>query len=128
MNKITTVTELRSAILLIEIKQLKEGLLLKEQFKKTYESLKPVNLIKNTVNELIVAPDLKGDLLNAAMSLAAGFVSKKLMVGDSDSPLRKLIGTLLQMGVTSIVSKNADKIKSVGENLIDTVLGKKESI
>lgn len=128
MNKITSVTELRSAILLIEIKQLKEGQLLKEQFKKTYESLKPVNLIKNTVSELLVAPDLKSDLLNAALSLTAGFLSKKLMVGDSVNPLKKLVGTLLQLGVTSIVSKNADGIKSIGANLIDTVLGKKESV
>jgi hypothetical protein len=49
MEKITSVEELKKAILLLEIKQANEGALLKEQLLVTYESLKPINLIKKSL-------------------------------------------------------------------------------
>ena len=127
MKKITSIVELRESILLLEIKQANEGRLLKEQFKTTYESLRPVNLIKNKFNELTTSPDFKGKLLNATLSLAAGYLSRKVVVGATHNPLKQLLGTLLQMGVTGIVSKNADGIKSTAMDLISHFLNKKST-
>lgn len=125
MNKITSIAELKESIFLLEIKKVNEGALLKEQFQTTYESLKPANLIKNTLNELTSTPDLKGDLLNATLGLAAGFLSKKVVVGSTENPLKQVLGTLLQIAVTSIVSKNADGIKSIAQLLINNIINKK---
>jgi hypothetical protein len=125
MQKITSIIELRESIALLEIKQSVEGELLKEQFKETYESIKPINLIKNTLKELTSAPDLKGDLLNASLSLAAGYLSKKVAIGSTDNPFKQILGTLLQMGVTSIVAKNADGIKSSTMNILNKLFTKK---
>lgn len=127
MEKITSITELRETILLLEIKQAKEKTLLKEQFTVTYESLKPVNLIKSKINELITSPNLKESILNGVMSLAAGYLSKKVAVGTTHNPLKQLLGTLLQVGVTSIVSKNSEGIKSTVMDLISKVLDKKDA-
>lgn len=127
MQKITTSVELREAILILEAKQESEGIMLKEQFKETYDSIKPINLIKNTLKELTSAPDLKGDLLNASLSLAAGYLSKKVAVGSTNNPFKQILGTLLQMGVTHIVSKNADGIKSTASTIISSLFGKKET-
>lgn len=127
MKKITSITELRESIALLEIKQSNEGALLKEQFNLTYESFRPINLIKNTLNELTKSPDLKGDLLNASLSLATGYLSKKIAVGSTHNPFKQLLGTLLQMGVTSIVSKNAEGIKSTVAQLINNIFNKKET-
>ena len=127
MSKITTTAELKEAIRLLEIQQKVEGALLKEQFKTTYESLKPVNLIGNTIKELIKSPDLKGDLLTTALSLGAGYLSKKAAVGNTANPLKQLLGTLLQMGVTSLVSKNSDTIKSIGSELFSRLLSPKKT-
>ena len=128
MKKISSITELKETILLLEIKQLNEGQLLKEQFKITYESLRPVNLIKNTLHELAIVPDLKGDLLKATLSLVAGYLSKKVLIGSTNNPLKKLLGTLLQMGVTSIVSKNTDGIKSGVIYLVNNIFSKKDTL
>lgn len=121
MEKITTVAELKSAIQQLEYKQAGEWPLLKEQFISAYQSFKPVNLIKNTLHELVTAPDLKGDLLNTSLSLAAGYLTKKIVVGTTQNPLKQLFGTLLQMGVTSIASKNAEVIKSGINKLITNI-------
>lgn len=128
MKKITSTTELQEYILLLEIKQANEKILLKEQFKTTYESLKPVNLIKNTFNELITGPNLKEGLLDTLLSLAAGYLSKKAVVGSTHNPLKQLLGTFLQMGITNIVSKNTDGIKSAAIDLINNIFSKKDEI
>lgn len=127
MQKITSIAELKSAIQELEYQQVNEWPVLKEQFLDTYENLKPINLIKNTLSDLTIGPDLKGDLLNITLSLAAGFISKKIAVGSTHNPLKQLLGTLLQMGVTSIVSKNADGIKSTTMNIINNIFSKKET-
>jgi hypothetical protein len=119
---------LKEAIRLLEIEQKIEGALLKEQFKITYESLRPVNLIGNTIKELAVLPDLKGDLLNATLGLAAGFLSKKAAIGNTQSPLKQLLGTVIQMGVTSLVSKNADGIRSFGSELLARLFSPKKPV
>lgn len=127
MGKITSITELRESILLLEIKQANEKILLKEQIKTTYECLKPANLIKNALNELTTAPDFKGDLFNTTLGLAAGYLSKKAVVGSTHNPLKQLLGAFLQMGVTSIVSKNTDGIKSAVTHLINNLFSKKDT-
>jgi hypothetical protein len=128
MQKITTVIELRESIALLKIKQATEQELLKEQFKITYENLKPINLIKNIVKDLKTAPDFKGELLNTALSITAGFVSKKIAIGATHNPLKLLFGTLIQLGVTSLVAKNAEGIKSVSSHLLNTIFSKKSNI
>ena len=126
MAKITSITELNKAILLLEDQQTLEGTLPKERFKITYESLRPINLIKSTFNELVSAPDFKEDLLNTSLSLAAGYFSKKLAIGSTNNPFKQILGSFLQMGVTSIVSKNSDDIKSGIQKLITLLFSKKE--
>lgn len=126
MQKITSITELKLAIALLEVKQVSDGNMLKEEFRSTAENLRPVNLIKNTLKELTTEPDLKGDLLNASISLAAGFLSKKVAVGNTNNPFKQILGTLLQMAVTSIVSKNADGIKSTASTILSSLFSKKE--
>ncbi len=127
MSKITTTAELKEAISLLEIQQKAEGALLKEEFKITYESLRPANLIGNTIKELTTLPDLKGDLLTTALSLATGYLSKKAAVGNTTNPLKQLLGTFLQMGVTSLVSKNSDTIKSIGSEILSRILSPKKT-
>jgi hypothetical protein len=127
MPKITTAAELKEAIRLLEIEQKVEGALLKEQFKITYESLRPANLIGTTIKELTTLPDLKGNLLTTALSLGAGYLSKKAAVGNTPNPLKQLLGTFLQMGVTSLVSKNSDTIKSIGNELLSRLLSPKKT-
>jgi len=127
MEKITSVEELKKAILLLEIKQANEAVQLKEQLLVTYESLKPINLIKKIFTDITSSPDLKKDLLGTTLSLAAGYLSKKAAVGSTHNPIKQLLGTLLQLGVTNIVSKNSDGIKIIGMKILNSFFHKKET-
>jgi hypothetical protein len=113
MNKITTVEGLRNTIQLLEIKQNKELALLKRQFHDTYDSLKPINILKNTFKEFTASPEIKDNVLGVATGLTAGYLSKILVDGVSHNSFTKIVGSLLQLGITNVVSKNTEAIKSV---------------
>lgn len=127
MEKITSLIELKESIILLELQQVYEKQLLKDQFKITYQNLKPANLIKDTFKELVTAPDFKGNLLDTVLSIATGYLSKKVIIGSTLNPIKQLLGTVLQMGVTGIVAKNADDIKSTAINLMQHFLKRKNT-
>ena len=127
MAKADSIEQLKQRIAELTIQQAHDGRLLKEQFHASIEALKPANLIKNTFNELKEEPDFKDDLLSAAMGIASGYISKKLVVGNSHNPVKQILGMLLQVAITSLVSKNGDSIKSTIMMLINKFTNKKES-
>ncbi len=128
MEKITSMTQLKENILLIELKQKMEYVLLKEQVNLTYESLKPINLIKKLIHQAIETPDLKNNVMNNVMGIAAGYLSKKAAVGNTHNPIKNVLGTLLQMTATGIVARNGDGIKSGVINLISSFMQKRKQL
>ena len=119
---------LNEEIIKSQNKHANELALLKDQLHTSYESLKPVNLIKSTFKEFTSSADTKNDLFGSALSLGIGFVAKKVFVNSSHNRFRRVVGTLLQVAITNVVSKQSDHIKVLGENLIHRFLkNRKES-
>jgi hypothetical protein len=117
MQNITSIAELKNAIQLLEVEQVDKGKHLKEQFYATYESFKPANLIANTLNNIEKSPYLIENILGAVVSLVTGFYSNKLIFNPQGNKLKKLIGVVLQFGVTNLVSKHQGTIRSIGQVL-----------
>ncbi len=127
MTSITTSEELKAAILELELQQARELILLKEQFHETKEGFKLINIIKGTFKKAVSSPDLKTDAMNAVIGLTTGILAKKLMIGKTINPFKKLLGIIVEMTVANKVVKNADDIKSAGSNIFNTLFRKKES-
>lgn len=125
MKKIISVKELRNEIASLEKKKKDDALLLKKEVHLVFESLKPANLVKSTFNELTASPEIKGNILNATLGYVTGYLSKKIIVGTTRNPFKKLFGTILQIGVAKIVTKNSEGIKSTGLNFIKKVFNKR---
>lgn len=125
MQKIASVAGLKNAIQLLEVEQADKGQLLKEQFFLTLESLKPANLLRSTVNDIVASPYLIDNILGAAMGLVSGFLSKKIFIGASGNKLRKLIGHVLQFGVINFVALHPGAIKTIGWSVIHHLARKK---
>lgn len=117
MEKITTGTDLTAAIYLLEKKQADEEIILKKGFHLAFESLKPLNLIKNTIREAASSGELKDNLLNTSAGLSAGFLIKKLFVGKSGNPLRKTAGNIIMFGITNMMAKNPGFIPQLGKKI-----------
>ncbi len=127
MQNITTVPELKAAIAVLELQQKLEADLLKDQFKSTYENLKPINLIKNTLHDLLSSKEIKQDLLSETLSMVIGFASKKLVFGNSHNPIKQFVGSLLQTSVSNLAFKNSDGIKGYIMRLYNSFSSKKET-
>lgn len=126
MQNITSTTRLKNAIQLLEVEQAVKGQLLKEQFYITYECLKPASLLKGTLKDIATSPYLIDNILGVAVGLATGYLTKKIVVSASGSILRKLIGSVLQFGVTNVIAQNPDAMKSIGQSIFQHIRRKKE--
>ncbi|MGG9962575.1 hypothetical protein [Ferruginibacter sp. SUN106] len=111
MKKRNESSVLQNAILSLQRKQAQELDSLKEQFHITYESLKPINLIKNTFRDATSSPEVKSGLVNNAIGLATGYLSKKLLIGGTHNPIKKILGAIVEFSVASFVAKRADNFK-----------------
>lgn len=126
---IVTETDLRNAILLLEARQDEEGILLKTQFLVAVESIKPINLIKNTLREAVGNEDLQDNLVNSTVGLSAGYLIKMLFQSVSGSPIKKILGTAIMFGIKNLVAQNPETVKSGGKvlfNFIKSMLSEKE--
>jgi hypothetical protein len=130
MENIRSVEDLKSAIQVLEVEQSEKELIFKEQFHLVYESLRPINMIRSTLNDLFsMSSSAIGENLSVtAFGEAGGFLLKKLFVGKSGNVFRKLLGTLLQLGVTSFASRKSDVIISTVQSLFQRFFQRKEEI
>lgn len=113
-------------ILELEAKRDHELYLLKEQFHEAYESIKPVNIIKNAIHEVVTSPDMKNNVAGNALSLGVGFLSKKILVGKSHNPIKRFLGNLFQFAITNVVAKHSDSIISEGSGLLNRYMNHKK--
>ena len=125
MQNITSTADLKNAIQLIEVEQAENGQLLKKQFYTTYESIKPVNLIKGTLRDIVSTPNLIDNVLDTVIGLASGYLTKRLVVGASGNIFRRLFGSMVQLGITNVVTQHPEGIKSIGHYIIQHIFRKK---
>lgn len=103
--KTTEHTLLIESIELLKIKQSRELNALYNQFGIVKESLKPINIIKNTFSEAGNSTDFKKGLLNNVIGLATGYLSGKLLLSTTHNPIKKLLGGILQFTIGKFVAK-----------------------
>lgn len=127
MSYINHTLLLKTQIQLLEAEQAIKGQLLKEQFYVVYESLKPLNILLRTLKDISSSPNLLDTILGATMGLASGYLSKKIFVGTSENLIRRLLGSVLQFGVTDAVRQHPDSIKSFGQFILQHLFRKKEA-
>ncbi|MGM5469601.1 hypothetical protein ACS386_04940 [Flavobacteriaceae bacterium LMO-SS05] len=102
---------LDKAICALEIQRKTEFVELKEQFFKTGEHFRPINILNQTIKDLGESPVLKTNLFEALISVTGGYFSRKMILGKSNSLIKNLLGYVLQYGITNFISK---KVSSNG--------------
>ena len=94
-----------------------------EEAKGTFESVQPINLLKKSLNQLTPL-DIKNNALNLGISLLAGYASKKAVLGSTPNPVNKIMGAILQLMVTKLVSSNAVNIRNNASKIINSLAQK----
>ncbi|MBK9109119.1 MAG: hypothetical protein IPM92_12325 [Saprospiraceae bacterium] len=116
-------TELKATILAKEKLREQARLDLVSYAKESLEKVNPIQLLKSAVAGHYKNHSITGDLLGLAMSLSAGYFSKKVLLGSSHSHLRKVLGNALMLAVTGISSANMDNIRETGNSYFQKMKG-----
>jgi len=126
MKKRSYTTELQDTILLLEAERAINLQLMKNRFRQTSESLSPGKLLQNTLKEITTSPYIADNLLSAGVGLAVGYVSKKAIIGWSANKLARLLGTVLQFGITNIIARNPKTVRAVSQYISQRISPKEE--
>ncbi|KUJ59720.1 hypothetical protein AR687_21895 [Flavobacteriaceae bacterium CRH] len=105
MEPIYTIDQLNQRIQLLENRQDTEWCAIKDEIDDIKDNLKPINLIRNAVEEINETVGFKSHLAQSAISIGIGLLAKKLVVGKSDSVFKGILGSIVQLVITNIVSK-----------------------
>jgi hypothetical protein len=127
MQNITSYVRLQNAIELLEDEQDEKKQLLKEQLNYTLASLKPLNLLINALTDIHSSPNLIDNVLGSTIGLASGYLSKRIFVGTSGNLIRKIFGSVLQLGVTGFVAQHPDSVKLFSQFILEHLIRKKET-
>ena len=115
---------LDEAIDLLETKRALELIHLKEQLNEVLESLKPINLIKDTIKKVTTSPDLKSGIGTTAIGVASGLLVKNILFRKTHNPLKLVARTMLQTVAAGIATNNSDIIKSTAQSIFHALLSK----
>ena len=121
-----TVESLKEKIAELERRQTEEGELFKEQLDITIKNIRPANILKNIVKEFYSSENLMDEIINTAISVTSGFVTKKIVVGKSKNQVLKLVGLAIQFGMTTLISKKFHVLKDKLNQIISHFLDEKE--
>lgn len=111
-------TDLELAIAEIESRHRHEGRVIIDEFNQAFQRVQPANIIKNILTEATASAELKDNILNTSVGMAAGYVAKMLFAGKTAGPVRKLVGSGLMFGISNLISNNPDKVRLVGNTMI----------
>lgn len=112
------ITLIREKIDVLEQVQAQQREELRLQVDATFESIKPINIIKNAFHDVVSSPEIKTSVVNNILGFGTGFITKKILSQVSHHPVANLAGTLIQMAVSNVVTNNPDGVKSVGRNIL----------
>lgn len=116
--------ELAEAIAVLELKAAAQKREIEEAFHVVSEELKPLNLVKHGFRS-VFSGENKADLLNALIGLGSGLLSRKLILGKTNSFVGKTVGKAIQWGMAGLVSKHAENIKEKAGEIIDRLFRKR---
>ncbi len=93
----------------LAFRQKQELAALKSQFESTYDSFKPVNILKNSLLEIKGSPEIKQNITSTFLGISGGFIMNKLVSITSKNPVMKVVGTVLQYVVGNYISNYKNK-------------------
>jgi len=127
MENISSTAELINEIQILEAEQAGHLYQMREKFNLTLESLKPVNIIGNSVKEIVSTPNLGKKILGIAAGLLTGYLSSKVInIGASNNIFRRILGNVVKFGVAGVVARNPKFINSVRQFIAERIFRRRQ--
>ena len=128
MNKITNTTELQARIIELQNQRIEEGLVLKNELSIIVENVNPIEILTNGLKKIINSPEVKHELFALTLGMSAGYIAKKIVIGQSESIFQRIAGNVLGMVVSKNVTLNLDTIQAKTLSVLKNIITKKKSV
>ena len=127
MENIRSTAELLEAIQILEADQADHLQQMTEKFYYTRQSLRPVNMIGNSLKGMVESPNLVKKILGTAFGLFFGYISTKaLYVGASNSTSRRIFGNVIKFGVATVVARGPKVFESFRHYIAQRIFHKRQ--
>jgi hypothetical protein len=123
MNEL--VDKLNLKISELENKQKETLYLLKEDLNDIVQKLSPIEIIKNVFENDPENERLGQTLIHNVIGITTGFISKKLMIGSTKNPMKRMLGSMIEFTIAKFVSNHSDRIQALGQVLLKRYTDKK---
>lgn len=100
---------LDNKIAALKLRRDTEFMELKQQYFVVHHSFTITNIVQQGVTEFYNKATNKDNLLSTVTSVLGGYLSKKIVVGDSNNPFKQVLGYGIQFAVTKLLSKFTNK-------------------
>lgn len=118
--------ELRISIQQLELRQKSEMALIKEEFEVIIENLKPVNLVKNTLDDIIDSKEIQANVFDLSLGAVSGMLAKKIVVGDSDNSVLNFTGNLVGNFISQKTIQERKTIHFIGKSILKFLVTTKQ--
>ncbi len=105
MKAINQKKQLATKIALLRNKQASDFLILKDQYHVTIDSFKPINLIKNSLEDAITSPGLKMSLVTGAIGFGTNYLRNNILNHTSKNPIKRILGNVLKFAVNNFIER-----------------------
>lgn len=117
MIKIDLYNELESKIAALELSHRNDGIALRQQFKVVVDGFTPMALIKDALHQVINQSSIKSNLGQMLMGVAAGYLSKWIIQDGPKSKFKKILGSVVMLGITNLVSNKLSNYQRNAESI-----------
>ena len=111
----STIHNLEARIRELETVQARQMAELRTSVVGIVDSFSPSNMLKTALKDVVHSPDLRSTAINAAIGIGAGFLGKKLYVGNSRNVFKKITGTAVEFLVANFVRKKIPGIVEMNQ-------------
>lgn len=125
MHNITNSVELKRAIELLQIEQSEKAQSLRGEFNLALDLVKPARVFRNTL-AISTTGIVIENLIRATTGIAVGYLTRKFLFNASGNVFKKLLSTVIQVGVTKAVVQHTNEIKSIGEYIFHRIFQSKK--
>ena len=121
----TNIDELKAAIAELEKRKVVQQSIMVSQFHATTDSLKPVNLIKSAIGNVIHTPEIRNSAINTVAGIGLGMLTKGMFLGKYTAIAKHVIGSAFENGIVETAKNTTDNIKAYSTAVYNNLFRRK---
>lgn len=112
---------LKQEIQLLEIRKEKERADFIQHLKVTFDSLRPMNLIRSSLRDFSNAVEVRSGILETILPLLTNFISGRMILRTPGNSFRRIVATVVQVGMTNFTAKYSHAIVELFTEFADRI-------